>query len=412
MDATACQQMQCIKSEPCGPFSVRGVGAAFSCGCIPGYYYDNSNQACQPCSASILQTYYSSYYFYCPGGELQPQACPEHSITISNVAAFKEECFCIPGFFHFAGVCMQCPTSLWCPWNGTTAPVPCIQGGITLSGGASSPLDCICPSRTYGLLCEPCDDSMDCSVPINPIPFFMAVRLGGWGGVWGVEAANACLQSAFGRSQFILYSTQGASSAGFLVDVSQSTNSLAWSWVAVVPVLTAMMSHIWTDNITACMSDSFVHFYFVVLDPSRPLLLKQGASCRGRHWEWNGLDGGASGCTCVAGYEEVPATAWGTQCFPCLNGTVRPRRSKNGCEPCEEGAGNSLAFLAPFLGMSSCICPEGMSLGLDGLCTGGGVLGERELSTFFVDGYVWVLPIIVFGLWAIVLCVLGVAFTW
>lgn len=50
-----------------------------------------------------------------------------------------------------------------------------------------------------------------------------------------------------------------------------------------------------------------------------------------------------------------------THCFPCLNGTVRERRSAfKTCTPCTEPYTH-----APFLGMSACICIDGYSLVTD-----------------------------------------------
>jgi len=427
--SSACQAMQCVRAEPCGPFSVVHdtqanviVAGSLSCECVPGYYYDILNQACQPCSTTTtwitIATKMQFKYFFCPGGNSQPQACPIHAITISNIAATQEECLCIPGYFHFAGECMQCPTSLWCPLNGTMAPIPCYRNGTTLSGGAMSPLDCICPSRTHGLLCEPCDDSMDCST-MDSSSTFMTVAMGGWGGVWGMDAANECLGKS--KQGFLLYTSPATNNV--IEHDLQSANSLAWNWIAVVPTSPSAPNHIftWKNNITACMNSLLINFYFIILEQPRPVALRRWTSCGGRHWEWNGLDSGASGCTCVAGYEEVPATAWGTQCFPCLNGTVRPRRSKGGCVPCGKIVNSdtiinnkdvgAFLLLAPFLGMSACICPDGMSMGSDGLCSIIALPTPSGFDSFFARlDYVWILAMVTFGLWLLILCILGVAF--
>jgi hypothetical protein len=102
----------------------------------------------------------------------------------------------------------------------------------------------------------------------------------------------------------------------------------------------------------------------------------------GSYAEWNG-DYENPQHTCIAGYEvhiylvfiicrvcicdhdgqELSITALGldTHCFPCLNGTVRARRSESKrCVPCTEANAH-----APYLGMAACSCIHGYSRSLD-----------------------------------------------
>ncbi len=58
----------------------------------------------------------------------------------------------------------------------------------------------------------------------------------------------------------------------------------------------------------------------------------------------------------MAGYEEVVTEAFGRQCFPCPNGTHRPRRRAGGCTWCSAA---NFETGGRYLGMAQCDCIKG-----------------------------------------------------
>ena len=61
------------------------------------------------------------------------------------------------------------------------------------------------------------------------------------------------------------------------------------------------------------------------------------------------------GCMCFAGYEEAITSDLDRYCAPCLPGTARERWSTGSCVACPDNE----TSIAPFLGMSGCICAAG-----------------------------------------------------
>ena len=354
-----CRPLQCVREMPCGANSVRAPGAT-ACGCLPGYALDPSSdhRACLPCADAHQPHSSPSYYYYCPGGNAPPTPCQPHAMVLLHSdapAASASDCVCLAGFLLFRGVCLPCPTSLWCPFNGTLAPLACHGGGTTLTDGSVSPLDCLCPPRTYGLACLPCDDSMECGA--YPIRLsLVTLAIDAWGPIASGSVLDACLLG-FADATTLVYPVLGISTASLQTAVQQSASALAWSWIVVLPAGAA-------GNLTACLAPQFAALDARVLFAPRDVRIVQAQSCGGAHWEWNG-DVHAQACTCVAGYQQMQTVLFGVQCVPCLNGTARARRSPGGCLPCAADANEH----APFLGMSACACVPGFERGGDaGLC--------------------------------------------
>jgi hypothetical protein len=299
----------------------------------------------------------------CPIGTFCNEAavsipCPDHATTLARGASRLADCVCLPGFYHFFlgsdFVCMPCPTSRWCPAYGTLAPLPCANGGYTLAAGAVTPLSCLCPARTYGLRCLPCDDHVECATSAAPANA-IAVRIEGIGPVDGEAIVEACLLRQVGTpAAYLLYPSFLSSS--FLWAAQQQL--LSWSWVALV--VGAVDASAVSAALARCAGPAFVQLASSLMATTRTLRLTQATSCGGRHWEWSGSQLASSQCACVAGYEEVDVTtlaghSYGTQCLPCLNGTVRARRAPGGCTPCLLAHNEE----APFLGMAACVCVRG-----------------------------------------------------
>jgi hypothetical protein len=358
-----CVLLPCVLSAPCGLHSVRRIGQT-NCVCEPGYFSLSgyvSASSCIPCgqaSPAVFDDF--MYEFYCPGG-LTAVRCPDHSTTSSYFATSVSECLCTPGYYHFGSYCLPCPTNMWCPGNGTMTPIPCHAHGTTLYEGSLTALDCICPARTYGLLCKPCADGDDCVFIGNPtpglvsspsVPTLTSVNVRGSGPIWGEEIATSCISIVMDIDNFLIYSIYGADASSLLVSSQPAPDILGWNWVFVFrdPASDAY------ENISACLG---VHGFNVELFRSVGIpvpgsFLRFSSSCGIRNWEWSGLE--ESPCTCVAGYEARMTITWGIQCFPCIQGTVRRRRSTGGCVPCT-GSNEH----APYLGMKECVCVEGFA---------------------------------------------------
>ena len=349
--AGECVAMQCVFSDPCGPNSIRMFGES-TCSCIPGHYQLSLIGAglfsCVPCGSTL---------FYCPGGT-SAISCPENSITKTLISKSISECLCLPGYYHFGSRCIPCPKNMWCPSNGTTTPIACYASGTTNVEGKSSPIYCSCPARTHGLLCSACDDSMDC-VPIDslsfgfassPVPTLESVNVKGWGPIWGEEIARECLSKAMQIDGYIIYSILGVDSYTSQVSTERglAPDSLNWNWIFVLrdPMPEGYIS------MGICFTQhGFTLENMQVLDSDRGTELKKPLSC-GVRKEWSGLTN--SPCTCMAGYESMMTSDWGYQCFPCLKGTFRKRRSTLGCIACTGDHED-----APYLGMIECVCVDG-----------------------------------------------------
>jgi hypothetical protein len=355
--AAGCVTLPCVLSDPCGLHSVRGLGE-MNCICEPGYFsLSGGGGACIPCGQASTSNF--MYEFYCPGG-LTAIPCPDYSATSSYFATSISECLCSPGYYHFGSFCLPCPTNMWCPGNGTMTPIPCHAQGTTLYEGSSTPLDCICPSRSYGLLCKACADGDDCVFIGNPtpglassppVPTLTAVNVRGSGPIWGEEIAISCISQAMDTDNFLIYSIFGADASSLLLSSSQSApDILAWNWVFVFRDATSDLH----DNVSACLGEHGfnIGMFQSIGFPVPGSFLRFSSSCGISNWEWSGLE--ESPCTCVAGYEARMTMTWGIQCFPCLQGTVRQRRSTGGCVPCV-GSNEH----APYLGMKECVCVEG-----------------------------------------------------
>ena len=385
-----CQLSIChISKRGCGAHSVRYLQTG-TCGCEPGYalnpsIYSNAlmsgltlvpkfrESVCLPCEKDM----------YCPGGTSPSFQCPPHSFSNNFFAAEAssvEDCHCYPGYFHFGGQCVLCPTNMWCPFNGTTLPIPCKgPGSTTVFEGASSPLECICDKRRHGIHCVPCDDRNDC-VPIQKlsgfveIPKLFAVHVQGWAPFWAPDLLLQCMKSASNGNDdlFMVYTISNDDFFPFRImqNVSRAlieNNLLFWNWVIVLRGLEVFGSFqaTWQECMLQrgfIISRSYNVYPFASVDAVQ---LRVERSCGNDYWEWSGdMSGTLASCTCIAGYEVVRTIDWEQQCFPCINGTYRARRRQGGCVACS-GAHEE----APYLGMSHCVCKSGFARpSPDGAC--------------------------------------------
>ena len=422
--ASVCLPLPCLFAAPCGPNSTRAPGGG-ACTCLPGFFRQDggggdaiaagttssttsssssSTTGCQPClvagdqeeAADALLLLQRTHYYCANGQRLQ---CPERSVTIAATTypSRLEDCLCVPGTYHFyfgdTFLCLPCPTARWCPSHGTLAPRPCYGNGLTLAGGATSPLECVCPPRTHGLRCTPCDDRVDCTTPYSTRFSAAALRITGVGPLNSEAVVDGCLQRLVPAldalavdAGYILYPSFAADSdaaAATATTTTSSTTLLAWNWVAVVVLLGTYDADALAVHVCACAAPTFERIsaspFFVLQSAQSPtvlvrqLTLTRARACGGRHMEWSG-SGASAGrpCTCVAGYEEVdtallpPASHYyghGIQCLPCLNGTARARRAPStACTPCPSDEE------APFLGMAECVCARGLVRDVGGKC--------------------------------------------
>lgn len=348
-----CAPMPCTRTVRCGTngstdpgHSVRVFGDA-SCGCVPGTYL--SILTCVPCLVD----------HYCPGGLLrEPKACPPNTGTLeSSNAARLSDCLCVPGYYLWHGMCLLCPLGLWCPFHNTISPVACHAYGPTLYDGMQSPLGCICPPRTFGLTCTPCDSHMDCSTHDTQSVTLWALRATGYVPLaWDEGVLRVCLDAVYGgNDRYVLYSALGVSSFYSFQAAPQTSASVAlgpWDWIVVIA---SPLSTNWSCLDSANLS--------VLPLLSMPTSLKIAKPCGGRHVEWSDASGG---CVCVGGYAEVDTGgAAGVQCMPCLNGTIRARFSMDGCVACGRGSFKE----APYLGMEACVCMRGYTADpITGVC--------------------------------------------
>ena len=319
---SACAPMPCTR---CGrargsSYWIRSPGNT-TCGCAPGFALTAGGLACAPCAAPQQ----------CPGGDSPPAPCADPNAVTRVAQGTAADCVCVPGYFLLGGACLRCPRGLWCPFYGTLAPVACAAYGTTLTDGALSPLECMCPERTHHFACVPCDDRDICIQPVWPRPSLAAMQ-------WAADP-RACLPAG-DDDNVVVYSTRG---------VSMLPEQAAW--IAVLQPLSADA----LANVSACVGAPPLSVATAAVSYVQP------DRCEGRHLEWDG----ATGCACVAGYESVDTALYGLRCLPCLNGTMRPSQSPGGCIPCLASAFQE----APYLGMTACACVRGyVADGVTGAC--------------------------------------------
>ena len=348
--AASCVSMQCIRKSVwwCGPNSTRDTGSP-ACLCNPGFFF-SSDEMCVPCPSTK---------FYCSGGRAAPTSCPENSVVLSAAAASSAAaCVCLAGFYRYAdSICLPCPSNHWCPLFFTssasllllpsTAVVPCHGGGETNGGGMISPLDCICPPRTFGVHCQPCDADADCSSPVSQPPQLVATVIIASVPPQFLFFISAADHHNGASNQKQIVMDQCVTWAVSVVYEIESASAASQIWVVISPA-----SFVW-QNATQCLS---LHGFNLLsvrpLGPPRVAVgVKQSVRCAGIAQEWM-----KNGCGCIAGYEPLATPSWGIQCFPCLNGTARAQYSAGGCEPCKNAN-----EVAPSMGMAACVCAPGYS---------------------------------------------------
>ena len=66
--------------------------------------------------------------FPCSNCSTQPASCPTNFITLSPGASSMDDCVCPGGYFVVNSTCSACPGGFMCPGNSTTLPIPCASG--------------------------------------------------------------------------------------------------------------------------------------------------------------------------------------------------------------------------------------------------------------------------------------------
>lgn len=282
-----CRPMPCVRSQPYGPHADR-TGA-----CLPGYATD----LCTPCPVGS----------YCSGNGSVP--CPSHSTTAAPGATALRDCVCLPGYYRYGISCLPCDAFSWCPGP---LRLPCVGGGSTALA-ASSPLQCRCPARTYGLLCTACPPNALCTASPRTAASLVALEVRGLVNV-------SCLSSL------------GAPLYPGLEGV--------WYAVLLVASLTAVQA---TCPLNFTVLDS------VQCSTGGCSSLLQTMTVCPKHMEWDGRV--PQRCACAGGYYyDAPTDA----CLPCAPGTFRTSSQSESalCEAC------NATRRAPYAGMSACVCPE------------------------------------------------------
>ena len=322
-----CERLQCVKlAGACGAFSVRILGSS-TCVCLPGYYRLPSG-SCTPCPPN----------YYCSGASATPTPCIENALSLAG-AWSAAQCTCIPGTYSLLELCLSCPMGFWC-MGGIAQPIQCMPYASTLETGSSSPLDCICATRTFGLMCSPCQDNQLCQLMPSQ-PTWVALQLLGWGSLGSAFfLQDKCLSPAAAAT---IYTIPGPS-------LPATGDLYSWGWIIVLSPFPNYM-----QNITECMKPTLQFAQpLSVYTAERPAFGVQAAEPCDMNSEWSGTCS-AEGCVCIAGYVFTKDAQTGNQvCVPCRNGSIRARRTPEECTPCL--INNSYA---PWMGMSYCICMQG-----------------------------------------------------
>jgi len=357
---------------------------------------------------------------YCPGGYSTEVECPRRSLAIASdytMASSINDCFCEPGFYKpFMNeidwslelpvlVCLSCLRGTFCPFNGTTTSIPCHAKGTTDLSEQKDPRYCVCPHRTHSVSCVPCAEDEICvhladnRANQKNIDLLYA-KIYGFGSIasvnslidpciWGLLKAKTeeSYESAFcdqnhstvyqyyaeaNREEHNLFVTYVLSSGYSLyVDKQASVHRQSYNLtsdsdnlllniflILKKPLFHRIMSS--TSNLLSrCLAKTPSMFRPIEISFEAQYRLpdsdfKVRVKC-GPFEEWNGLFGEQEACACIEGYEWVYSFS-SQQCFPCLNGTYRSRRSSSvSCRYCDDPEREH----APYIGMSKCICKDG-----------------------------------------------------
>jgi hypothetical protein len=334
----SCARMPCVRLRgACGPNSLRLLGTTV-CVCAPGFYRSAVTLACVLCPANA----------YCPGNTVAPLPCGADAVSQPG-AATVTECLCREGYYpYLPTLCLPCPIGFWC-LGARTLPIPCVHGGTTPLPGARTPLACLCPPRTHGLLCTPCTDDELC-VNMATRPQLIALRVVGW--------APATFNLA--QCTTTTTTTAAAYSLPAAATPTRPGPNVTSAWLFV------MVSDSWAQAaFVECLQASGLQLGMEPPAPfgapQTPLTFRTTSAC-GLNAEWAG-DAAGTTCTCIAGYfsRRSPRTGFDV-CVPCPNGTIRPRRSPllTSCTPCPDNRSH-----APWRAMSRCVCPQDAYFDLD-----------------------------------------------
>jgi len=109
------------------------------CSCQAGYGRDVNKATCSYCPAN----------YYCPGGDLPAQSCPNSSISLPG-SAQKSNCTCVAGYTGpDGGPCQACANAEWKAVNGSSACVKCFPNS-TSALASTSVNACMCKSGFTG----------------------------------------------------------------------------------------------------------------------------------------------------------------------------------------------------------------------------------------------------------------------
>ena len=288
-------------------------------------------------------------------------------LTVAPGASRLADCLCPPHMYHYDTLCLPCPIGFFCPLNGTRMAVQCRAGGPSLEGSASS-LDCECPYSTHGLLCENCADHEDCAGSPS-VRTVMELSIQAWAPSWGEEQLRLlCLDPHY---IYVIYSVLGISAANDVAQSSSTPDQLFWNWLVTLhpidPNMITVSAALVVQNITECLGVYALTGLRVEIQNIRSSVRLNVATPFASRSEWDGNMENPSS-TCIEGYEAlaINPAAFGpqTHCFPCLNGTKRPRRDPSPlCSPCMDPNTH-----APYLGMGQCVCVVGYEPDGSGVC--------------------------------------------
>ena len=158
--------------------------------------------------------------------------------------------------------------------------------------------------------------------------------------------------------------TPTSSSALSLVVGNQGTN-VPGNGTSATSTGSSLLSSL---SLSECLENgmAFTQLEFKILAGPAPMTIMTQTVCGNDRWEFNPV---TQKCSCIGGYEEqiLVQERLGTNCVPCLNGTIRPRWSES--PTCLALCLVSNNESAPWLGMSSCDCIAGYERdNTSGLC--------------------------------------------
>jgi hypothetical protein len=147
---------KCINGLTTAPGLMGATSVAQCDQCAPGTYKDGIS--CRSCSMNK----------YCPGGSSAPIDCPEGSVTLGYKSASRADCVCDKGQEKVPGVtamCRPCSLGYYCPYKDGDGRDQCPEGSTTSETGARWKGQCKCKPGFYGSSanCKVCTSGYYCT---------------------------------------------------------------------------------------------------------------------------------------------------------------------------------------------------------------------------------------------------------